>query len=602
MATLIFKNTGGTALSVNDLGIYLEASEELDLIVNCRDEDIIESDDIESALSGDGEVWLNDTTELTYQQLIDYLTKLTKYDVIDYAYITAEDATTDITAAELEALTDGSEVSGHIHDGRYFTETELNNGELDSRYYTETELSTSGQSAVHWDNITNAPQFGDLHWQDPVDRAHSGYGSGTTLPTTGNTLNDARMVKDDGDGKPAQYVCVATTGTWDQQWKKIADVDWGTAAYIGVTPTGNLAADDVQEALEELQSDIDNIVNGTLDIDHDLDDAYNDGSTVAVDTTDVIWDLTDGRDFNIRSDSGSTEILSVSAAASVDTVTIDGKLVVSGSSIELEGNVASHFRTVGANLTFETTTSGNISISSIGNLSLKDQYLSSSINLSESGNTALDVGFTATSIIGAINELYGASGGIDTLDDAYDATAGSGAGRAITVDSGAVKLDATSGTDAPLELTELSSAPTTNLASGQLMVIDGELYCYDGTRTKWLSVDGHEFHWNDFCAKGKFMRIGSVSSVTTGFKVPVNATIVKIAVKIGGGNLTRQLKLGKNGAAPALKTITPTAGSYTSTNDNIDVNAGDYIQMYVTGSAGLPAKNIIATVYLRWRK
>lgn len=34
--------------------------------------------------------------------------------------------------------------SSSDHDGRYYTETELNNGQLDSRYYTETELSTGG--------------------------------------------------------------------------------------------------------------------------------------------------------------------------------------------------------------------------------------------------------------------------------------------------------------------------------------------------------------------------------------------------------------------------------------------------------------------------
>lgn len=39
-------------------------------------------------------------------------------------------------------LTDGGETTLHIHDSRYYTETELNNGQLDTRYYTETEADT----------------------------------------------------------------------------------------------------------------------------------------------------------------------------------------------------------------------------------------------------------------------------------------------------------------------------------------------------------------------------------------------------------------------------------------------------------------------------
>lgn len=50
-----------------------------------------------------------------------------------------------------------TELDGGQLDTRYYTETELNNGQLDTRYYTETELSTSGLASVHWDNLTNVP-------------------------------------------------------------------------------------------------------------------------------------------------------------------------------------------------------------------------------------------------------------------------------------------------------------------------------------------------------------------------------------------------------------------------------------------------------------
>ncbi|MBA7496910.1 hypothetical protein ES702_07519 [subsurface metagenome] len=53
--------------------------------------------------------------------------------------------------------------SSHTHDDRYYTETELNNGQLDPRYYTETEIDaffegeSGGKKQVHWDRITNKP-------------------------------------------------------------------------------------------------------------------------------------------------------------------------------------------------------------------------------------------------------------------------------------------------------------------------------------------------------------------------------------------------------------------------------------------------------------
>ncbi len=45
----------------------------------------------------------------------------------------------------------------HAHDNRYYTESELDAGQLDNRYFTETELGTSGGAAIHFNNITNLP-------------------------------------------------------------------------------------------------------------------------------------------------------------------------------------------------------------------------------------------------------------------------------------------------------------------------------------------------------------------------------------------------------------------------------------------------------------
>lgn len=581
MDILLFKNTGSTPLEVGDLGIYLGAGEETDLILNYRNEDVLESADLETVMSGDGTITLNQGSgevTLTYSELVEYLTSLTRYDKLDFAYISGKDDDTDITGAELEALTNGSDVSSHIHD---------------NRYYTKTNLQTIGQASVHWENISNAPQFGALNWKEPVDRSDSSYGSGTVLPLTGNELNDARMVSDDGDGKPAQYVCVAISGTWAEQWIKIADVDWGSAGSISSTPSGNLSATNVQSALVELQGDIDTL-NTTID-GIDMDYVYNNGSVVTVDDTNVDFKLSSAKSFIVSS--GATQSLKVTG-----TITqINGSLDVNGGAVNLDATTASNFSVTGNNLTLSTITSGNVILTSANSLTFKDQFLASPIPLSESGITGLDARFTNSSIIGAINETLDIASGNNTLDDAYDGPTENGAGREITVDSGAVKLNATSATHAPLELTEQTVAPTSGLAAGQLSFINGALYNYDGGKSKWLSVDEQHYDWASNVASGKYLKIGDAMGTGVGYKIPVNATITKITARATGGNLTKEIQIRKNGSPTSLKTFSLVAGEYTSVDDNIDISSGDFIQSYVSGT-GASVKDIVISVYLRWRK
>lgn len=841
MASLVFQNTSATTtLEVADLGIYLEPTEDLDLLQNFRDEDILESQDIASAMSGDAKVFLDGSTELSYNDLVCYLTKLTCYDVIDYAYITSEDTNTDVTALELEELTDGSDTTLHNHD---------------NRYYTKTQLQNSGQSQVHWGNITDAPSFGAPSWREPVEFMLNGKGTAAQMngstpnegwswwntddnhiykyvsgswvdqgaPTEGYRVifrdgtgsndyvytftggswdagvapedNWAVMVNDDGDGKAAQYLFDDDNAP--PNWIKIADVDWYQASFIHVDPTTDLISTNVQSALEELQQEILNIIDGTQDIQHSLDDAYDDGSIISVDSTDVDWQLSDGRQFSISSDSGSTSVLNVSATSSGDEVEVNGNLDVNGGSFEITGNSASNITTSGAPLSIGTTGGGNTSINSSGDLSLKDQYLSSPITLSESGVTGFDPDISATSIIGAINEAYNlaegsntldevydgetgtrlihqdngtvewqitdgyehnftdaagddiisiralaagdlvringnldinggaveinadaasymivdgadlklqtttsgdidvqaagqldldannldadftgafsVSGGADseirvtsgnldlltassgdisitssgalnfkdqhlssslslsesgetgldpsytaisivgalnelkddlddvvvTLDEAYDGSGGSGSGRTITADNGAVVINATN--NAPLQLSEQTTAPTTGLAGGQLSVIGDQLYLYDDGRAKWLSVQETKYHWADNVVKGKIMKIGDALGTNVGYKIPSDSTVVAVTANEATGS-NRSVQLRRNGTAVSLKTFSLSSGSYTSNTDSIDLDEGDVLQVYVTGGSGPPCKDLVVNVHLKYRK
>lgn len=66
-------------------------------------------------------------------------------------------------------LTDGGETTLHKHDGMYYTESELNTGQLDSRYYTKTQVDSivssmyeyKGSVATYEDLPTSEQSIGD---------------------------------------------------------------------------------------------------------------------------------------------------------------------------------------------------------------------------------------------------------------------------------------------------------------------------------------------------------------------------------------------------------------------------------------------------------
>lgn len=162
MNSLNLTNNGPSPLVVNDLGIEVLVGESFDLLANFTAEDITESIDFESVYSQGANIVLfdgTDTYNMSYQDVIDYLTPLTRWDKIDYSYISNKDIVSDITSDELEELTNGDSTSLHNHD---------------DSYYTKIQLQTPGNASVHWDNVVGSPTGstrvvnGDLYFQDPT--------------------------------------------------------------------------------------------------------------------------------------------------------------------------------------------------------------------------------------------------------------------------------------------------------------------------------------------------------------------------------------------------------------------------------------------------
>ena len=52
------------------------------------------------------------------------------------------------------------------------------------------------------------------------------------LPAAGNSINDYRIVNDDGDGKAAGYMWLQYDGDAAPEWKKVADMDWGVDSVL----------------------------------------------------------------------------------------------------------------------------------------------------------------------------------------------------------------------------------------------------------------------------------------------------------------------------------------------------------------------------------
>ena len=287
MWTVIAKNSSGSTQTIEDLGVSILDTQQFDLSESFTFDEIAGSDDLRAhALAGT--LVINDGSgDLSAANGVLWLTLTNAKDLID-------------------------------------------------NHYTETEMQTSGQSQMHWDNITNAPSFAEPGWVEPVicrvlerdqgtppagvdgdfyldnqatphlwwydsaawndqgaisegdrfidlndaDESIYEWESSAWTDHGANSDNDAVMVDDDGDGKQSQYI-YDTTGT---TWTKIGDVDFGghldggaskhDAGEIDVegTYTNFTSPTDLETALGSIDTALGN------GLDHNsLDEAYDEG-------------------------------------------------------------------------------------------------------------------------------------------------------------------------------------------------------------------------------------------------------------------------------------------------------------------------------------
>ena len=217
------------------------------------------------------------------------------------------------------------------------------------------------------------------------------------------------------------------------------------------------------------------------------------------------------------------------------------------------------------------------------------------------GQTASDKGWTTplwATVYRYIGPkgINGATAGV-TLDDAYNAS--SSESKVINADDGAVEINA-SNNYASLQLTPISYTPSADLAAGQICINNGILYAYDGTRSKWLSVDQPVCSFQARNGAGNYLSTGTHADVKAGWSAVRDGTIVGISAAGGSGNQTKSFSIRKNGSATDIATFTLSSGVYTSSNNDIDFSASDIIQVYCSAD-GAPIKSLRVNLIVAWR-
>jgi len=188
-----------------------------------------------------------------------------------------------------------------------------------------------------------------------------------------------------------------------------------------------------------------------------MDEAYNGGSVISVDDTNVDWRLTDTKEFIVSDATGAVKILTVKALSGGDVVQIVGTLDMDGdidggankatfNGVEV-GGAAGQIARTGGDLTLKTITSGNVHLDSVAE-----------VQFTTSRETALELDDATTGSISALKTVLTGSGAFVSIADAIKYAAqnggadltvgvtvlGSNYGQDVNVPAGAGALDISS--------------------------------------------------------------------------------------------------------------------------------------------------------------
>ena len=130
---------------------------------------------------------------------------------------------------------------------------------------------------------------------------------------------------------------------------------------------------------------------------------------------------------------------------------------------------------------------------------------------------------------------------------------------------------------------------------------DNNIYYYDTSRGKWLTVFTHNYLFTySGNIDGLYMSVGNVVNSYAHYHILRDATITSITADqdLASSQPDKGYEIQTNGIS--VFNFNMVAHSYTNENMNTDISAADSLQMYVV-AAGARVRDPIVTLELKWR-
>jgi len=164
----------------------------------------------------------------------------------------------------------------------------------------------------------------------------------------------------------------------------------------------------------------------------------------------------------------------------------------------------------------------------------------------------------------------------------------------------ALDIQSTSDSMPALELNP-QSAPV-GTAMGQISVINDQLFLYDETRSKWLSVESTTFNFGDEgnVNNGNLEYAGDIRR--SGPRMPARGTIVYVTMNSNGGNQSKGVFIDITDSSGIVTShlFELVDGSLVLDNLNIDIEATDFLQIRAQAGGG-PVNSLSVSVWLKQR-
>lgn len=150
-------------------------------------------------------------------------------------------------------------------------------------------------------------------------------------------------------------------------------------------------------------------------------------------------------------------------------------------------------------------------------------------------------------------------------------------------------------------------------ATGQMAVIGNQLFIYDASRGKWLSVSATPlvFSRGGDVGSQSLRMAGNLTNANSGVLLPYDGTIIAITSNsntvsgVSTNNLAApfnvRVREGNATVAGGNISFNLLGGTYNDTTANIDFNAGNHIHVRAQNTGTDTISNPTVTIWIKWR-